>query len=236
MQSCVSASRSPIALSPGICSSHHVSSLLLSFLTASAHPRPLCFTQRFHPPFSSVCPLSSLPSACRADALAPCAPRHAFPSVTVTVLWVLSKCQPLPAWSAVLGDILLSDLRISGHRGGCAYKASAPSLTTCRPEPAQAPFLPGPSHCQTEVGQPMILDCPPELNSISAPGDQVPAKWPSCVVVAGLVPADFHHSLNTNSRKRSLPQLASLFPLADPPVPWPGSRRLHLCEHLEFPF
>ena len=123
------------------------------------------------------------------------------------------------------GDTLLSDLRINVRRGGHACQAYTLSLTTCRPDPARAPFL-SRSHCQMEVGCPAVLDCPPELSSVSAPRDRLPAKWPSYVVVAGLIPADFHHSLNTNSRKRSLPQLASLFPLGDPPIPRPGSRGL----------
>ena len=50
----------------------------------------LCDLPRESTLLSRLCAHLALPFAYRVDRLAPCAPRHAFLSVAVTVLWVLS--------------------------------------------------------------------------------------------------------------------------------------------------
>ena len=136
----------------------------------------LCDLPRDSTLLSRPCAHLAPPSACRVDRLAPCAPTCISVCGRDCPLGVECKCQPLPTWSAVSGDTLLSNLRVSVCRGGCACEASAPSLTTCRPDPAWSPFLPSRNHCQTDVGRPAVLDCPPELSSISAPQRPAPSK------------------------------------------------------------
>ena len=101
---------------------------------------------------------------------------HAFLSMAVTVLWVLS----VSASPSLLGQLCQGthSCPISGSVfvGEAVLAKLPPRHSPPAVQGARAPFLPSHSHCQTEVGHPVVLDCPPELSSISAPQRPAPSK------------------------------------------------------------
>lgn len=101
---------------------------------------------------------------------------------------------------------------VSGSRAVLVGEAVLEKLPSHRSPPGiQAPHDPLSSQAVAVVrqrwGSPCLGPRGPRLPSRVArhpcSRDALPAKWPSGVVVAGLVPEIFHHILNTNSGKRS---------------------------------
>lgn len=120
---------------------------------------------------------------------------------------------------------------VSGSREVLVGGAVLEKLPSHRSPPAiRAPHDPLSSQAIAVVRQRRGNPCPgprgPRLPSRVArhpcSRDALPAKWPSEVVVAGLVPEIFHHILNTNSGKRShFPNWQVFFPWEIPRSPPP---------------